>query len=58
VGDDERDIVAAHAAGMVGVAAAYGYLGGSDPGNWGAQISITRPAELVAFLPAALICCS
>jgi 2-phosphoglycolate phosphatase len=55
VGDDERDIVAAHAAGMIGVAAAYGYLGGSNPESWGAQISITRPAELVAFLPPALI---
>lgn len=55
VGDDERDIVAAHAAGMVGVAAAYGYLGGSQPENWRAQICITRPVELVAFLPTALI---
>ncbi len=55
VGDDERDIVAANAAGMVGVAAAYGYLGGSNPESWGAHISIKAPAELVAFLPPALI---
>lgn len=52
VGDDERDIIAAHAAGMVSVAAEYGYLGGSDPQTWGAHITIAAPTELAAFLPA------
>ena len=52
VGDDERDIIAAHAAGMVSVAAEYGYLGGSDPQTWGAHITIAAPTELATFLPA------
>ena len=55
VGDDERDIIAAHAADMVSVAAAYGYLGGSDPQTWGAHLCITSPTELTTFLPATAI---
>ncbi|MBS0381473.1 MAG: HAD-IA family hydrolase [Proteobacteria bacterium] len=35
VGDDPRDIVAGHAAGMYTVAAAWGYLDGADPAGWG-----------------------
>jgi phosphoglycolate phosphatase len=44
IGDDERDIVAAHAAGMRGIAAAWGYLGSDKPiGAWGAEMIIDSP---------------
>lgn len=53
VGDDERDIQAAHAAGMPGVAAAYGYLGlGTPLAAWGAEAAIDRPLELLDLLAA------
>jgi len=51
VGDDERDILAAHAAGMLGIVANYGYLGGRDPATWGADASIDSPLQLLALLP-------
>ena len=47
VGDDERDMQAAHAAGMQAWAAAWGYLGctaGIDA--WGAHAVIDSPAQL------------
>ena len=48
VGDDERDIVAGKAAGMVTVAANYGYLGEeADVLSWGADFVIHHPMELV-----------
>lgn len=51
VGDDERDIVAGLAAGMVTIAATYGYLGGnSDTLRWGAHARIDSPLELLALL--------
>ena len=50
VGDDERDIVAAHAAGMVGIVAGYGYLGGNDPATWGADATIAAPQDLIALM--------
>jgi phosphoglycolate phosphatase len=51
VGDDARDIQAAHAAGMRGVAAAYGYIGAdSDPQNWGAEFLIATPSALVPLV--------
>lgn len=51
VGDDERDIVAGHAAGMVTVAAHYGYLGASaDPAAWRAHVAINSPLELLKWL--------
>ncbi|HEX9391246.1 MAG TPA: HAD-IA family hydrolase [Usitatibacteraceae bacterium] len=50
IGDDERDIQAAQAAGMRGVAALYGYLGGSDPSTWNAHAAIRSPAEIAALL--------
>lgn len=51
VGDDARDIQAAHAAGMRGVVAAYGYIGvDSDPRHWGAEFSIAAPSELWPLL--------
>ena len=47
VGDDARDIQAAHAAGMRGVIAAYGYIGAdTDPRLWGAEFSIDAPSDL------------
>jgi phosphoglycolate phosphatase len=48
VGDDERDIVAGHAAGMATVAATYGYLGAqTDITRWNAHTSINSPLELL-----------
>lgn len=51
VGDDERDIVAGHAAGMFTVAAAYGYLGnGGHMQTWGAHAVIDSPLQLLQLL--------
>jgi phosphoglycolate phosphatase len=51
VGDDERDIVAALAAGMRTVAATYGYLGEkSDTRSWGAHAQINSPQGLLQLL--------
>jgi phosphoglycolate phosphatase len=51
VGDDERDIVAGLAAGMITVAASYGYLGANaDLSAWGSHASIKSPGELLNFL--------
>ena len=51
VGDDERDIVAGLAAGMMTVAATYGYLGiNGDTGAWGAHAQIKSPFELLPLL--------
>lgn len=51
VGDDERDIVAGHAAGMVTVSANYGYLGEKlDTSHWGAAHAIENPADLLKLL--------
>ena len=51
VGDDERDIVAGHAAQMKTVAATYGYLGAkSDVQSWNAHAQIETPAQLLDLL--------
>lgn len=51
VGDDERDIQAAHAAGMPGIAAAYGYLGlGTPLADWGADATVAQPPDLLDLL--------
>ena len=51
VGDDLRDIQAGQAAGMKTVAALYGYLGqGADVSGWGADASISSPADLLQLL--------
>ncbi len=51
VGDDERDIVAGHAAGMPTVAAAYGYLGaGEGTAHWNAHATIHAAHELSRWL--------
>jgi 2-phosphoglycolate phosphatase len=51
VGDDERDIVAGHAAGMQTVAATYGYLGNQgDVRAWNAHAEIEFPQTLLKWL--------
>lgn len=51
VGDDERDIVAGHAAGMHTVAATYGYLGQqTDVSRWNAHLHIDSPLALLNWL--------
>jgi 2-phosphoglycolate phosphatase len=51
VGDSPRDIEAGRAAGMVTVAAAYGYIRpAEDVGEWGADVVIRRPDELSTAL--------
>ena len=51
VGDAERDVQAAHAAGMPALVAAYGYIGpDEDWQSWGGDGVIRRPLELTAWL--------
>jgi 2-phosphoglycolate phosphatase len=51
VGDDLRDVQAGRAAGMLTVAAAYGYCGKADPPEaWGADHLIRHPDELRGVL--------
>jgi phosphoglycolate phosphatase len=51
VGDDERDIVAGHAAGMHTVAATYGYLGSQGEfKSWNAHLEIDFPMHLLKSL--------
>lgn len=51
VGDDARDIVAGRAAGMMTVAANYGYLGpDAQTTQWGADAVIDAPLSLLSVL--------
>lgn len=50
VGDDIRDIQAGAAAGLLTVAAAWGYLDGGDPHAWGADVVLDTPSKLTAWL--------
>lgn len=51
VGDHIRDIEAARAAGMLSIAALYGYIEeGDDPAAWQADLSIRAPQELLTLL--------
>ena len=51
VGDAERDIEAARAAGMAALIADYGYLGAEDrPETWGAHGRINSPQDILAYL--------
>ena len=50
VGDDERDVQAARAAGMPVVVAAYGYLGGGNPVAWKADGIVDSAQELGAWI--------
>ena len=52
IGDDLRDIEAGRAAGMVTVAAAYGYCGdAAPPDQWGAHHLIDHPSAFLKLLP-------
>jgi phosphoglycolate phosphatase len=51
VGDAERDMQAAHAAGMTALVATYGYLhDDEDWRSWGGDGFVDRPADLLAWL--------
>ena len=51
VGDAERDVEAATAAGMQAIVALWGYLAGHDrPQDWNALACVANPAELLNFL--------
>ncbi|MDR2851752.1 MAG: HAD-IA family hydrolase [Burkholderiaceae bacterium] len=51
VGDDERDMIAGHAAGMRTVAACYGYLGiQPDVTRWSAGATIAAPHDFIGWL--------
>jgi N-acetyl-D-muramate 6-phosphate phosphatase len=51
VGDDERDVQAARAAGMPVVVAGYGYLGdGPPPAMWGADAIVESVADLERWI--------
>lgn len=53
VGDAERDIQAARAAGMPALVALYGYLANDDtPEDWGAQGYLDTPTDLLDYLAA------
>ncbi len=51
VGDDRRDVEAGRAAGLYTVAVSWGYLDGGDPHEWGADMVVDSPAQLMALLP-------
>lgn len=51
LGDDLRDMQAAHAAGMKGIIALYGYISSdASAANWNAQGEIDSPAGLLQYL--------
>ena len=51
VGDDVRDVLAGKAAGMLTVAAAYGYCGCKEPPEaWGADYIIEHPLDLLKII--------
>ena len=50
IGDDIRDIEAAHSAGMRSVAALYGYLGDSHPETWSATMFIHTPGDIASLV--------
>jgi len=51
VGDDIRDIIAGKAAGMLTIAAAYGYCGCEEPPEaWGADYLVRHPTELLQII--------
>ena len=51
VGDDERDMQAARAAGTHAVIANWGYMGtGNAPDKWPSDATINHPSDLLAYL--------
>lgn len=56
IGDDERDVAAARAAGMRSIAAAWGYRDAADDiETWGADATLATPRDLL--MPGALRAC-
>lgn len=55
VGDDLRDVQAGHAAGMVTIAAGWGYCGYAEPASWGANALAASPTELLELIRAILL---
>jgi 2-phosphoglycolate phosphatase len=54
VGDAQRDVQAAHAAGMPALVATYGYLlPDEDPAAWGGDSYLNEPLDLLQWLSAA-----
>jgi N-acetyl-D-muramate 6-phosphate phosphatase len=51
VGDDKRDIDAGAAAGMLTIAANWGYEGIHPIQTWGATYTLDQPVEILALLP-------
>jgi phosphoglycolate phosphatase len=54
VGDDLRDIQAGRAAGMLTVAAGWGYCGATEPQHWQADYLFVQPSELLELLQSTL----
>ena len=50
IGDDERDIIAAKAAGMLSVSVGWGYPGEQDPKSWCADYHIEHSEQLADFV--------
>ena len=51
VGDAERDVQAAHSAGMLALVALYGYIGASEqPEHWQADGLLPKPAALLEWI--------
>jgi N-acetyl-D-muramate 6-phosphate phosphatase len=50
VGDDLRDIEAGKAAGMLTIAAAYGFCGATEPLDWQADFILNQPSDLLLLL--------
>jgi N-acetyl-D-muramate 6-phosphate phosphatase len=51
IGDAQRDIEAGNNAGMKTIVASYGYIGDwENSADWGADITIDRPEEIIEYL--------
>ncbi len=50
VGDDRRDVEAGRAAGMKTIAVRYGYLNGGVPEQWGADLVVDCPGDVLTHL--------
>ncbi|HEY1042966.1 MAG TPA: HAD-IA family hydrolase [Telluria sp.] len=50
VGDDQRDVEAGRAAGMLTIACTWGYCGSVDPATWGADVLLATPQALLDLL--------
>ena len=50
VGDDCRDVEAGRAAGMRTIAVRYGYLNGGAPDEWGADVVVNCPQDVLWYV--------